>query len=211
MPRPPSRLARHLRRCLLAGALAVLPAAGIVLGLVVAERAVAGSWLADRPWYVPGLGILGAVAGLYLLGLAVTTLLGRWLGRMLAGLLRRLPGLGRLYRTLEQILGYAEGEDALFQRAVLVEAGRGAEIGLVTQEGEVPGLGPRLLVFVPGSPNPTTGRLVLVEPGDARALGLPVHGALRLLLGAGSTPLAEAAAPPEAAPFRSSSADRRRG
>jgi len=103
-------------------------------------------------------------------------------------LLERLPALGRLYVTLKQILGYGEGEDAVFQRVVLVPGSIGGalELGLVTNRIEDDG---RIVVFVPGAPNPTIGRLVLIEPSDARDAGISVSAALKALVSVGATDL----------------------
>lgn len=185
-----SGLFRHVGRCLLAGALAILPIGGLVLALVLAETTVAKSWLARQRFYVPGMGIVLALAVVYVLGLVTSTFLGRWFWRLIDRLLERLPALGRLYVTLKQVLGYGEGEKALFRRVVLVPSGGGGhELGLVTNEVAGPEGRARLLVFIPGSPNPTGGRLVLAEPGEVVAVATPVHEVLKALLSAGSTPL----------------------
>jgi uncharacterized membrane protein len=181
---------RHVGRCLLAGALAILPVGGLVLALVLAETTISKSWRGNVPFYVPGMGIVLALVAVYVLGLVTTTFLGRWFWRVTDRLLERLPALGRLYITLKQVLGYGEGERALFRRVVLVPSGGGGhELGLVTNEVPGPDGRARLLVFVPGSPNPTGGRLVLAEPGEVVAVATPVHEVLKALLSAGSTPL----------------------
>ena len=183
-------LLRHVTRCVLAGALAILPIGGLVLALVLAETTISKSWKAQLPFYYPGMGILLALVAVYLLGLVTTTFLGRWFWRLIDRLLERVPALGRLYITLKQVLGYGEGERALFRRVVLVPSGGGGhEMGLVTNEVPGPDGRARLLVFVPGSPNPTGGRLVLAEPTEVVAVATPVHEVLKALLAAGSTSL----------------------
>jgi uncharacterized membrane protein len=190
---------KHVTRCLLAGALAILPVGGLVLALVLAEQTVAKSWLAKQPYYVPGMGILAALVLVYLLGLVATTFVGRWFWRRVDGLLENVPALGRLYVTLKQVLGYGEGERAIFRRVVLVPNDAGHELGLVTNEVPGPDGRPRLLLFLPGAPNPTGGRLVLAEPGHVVAVATPVHEVLKAMLSAGSTEL-PLAAPPAPAP-----------
>ncbi|MHC5009788.1 MAG: DUF502 domain-containing protein [Planctomycetota bacterium] len=184
-------LIRHVTRCVIAGIIAILPIGGLVLTLVLAERSIAESWLADQGFYFPGLGLLAAAALVYLLGLVVTTFLGRWLWARIDALLRNLPGLGSLYKTLKQIFGYGEGEEGVFKRVVLVQSplSNGREVGLVTNEISEEGESAKLLVFVPGSPNPTTGRLVLAEADAVQPLDIRVNDALKSLLSVGSTPL----------------------
>jgi uncharacterized membrane protein len=180
-------LLKHLARCLIAGVIAVLPIGGTILGLVLAEKTIAESWRDEVAWYFPGLGLIAAAVLLYLLGLVVSTFLGRWIWGRVDALLGSLPALGRLYGTLKQILGYGEGEDALFRGVVLVPSpfGGAREIGLVT------GTAPdgRIGVFLPGSPNPATGRLLLVERDRVTPVDVTVNDALKTLLSVGATPL----------------------
>lgn len=181
-------LTRHLTRTLIAGIVALLPVAGIVLGALWAESSIAESWLADQPFYFPGMGMLSAVVITYLVGLSITTLIGKVLWGLMDGLLERLPALGMLYRTLKQILGYGEGTDALFERVVLVP-GRdhvGVELGLVTRTlREVPGQADQVIVFIPAAPTPTSGRVVLLPESQTQQVSMSVHEALKFLVAAG--------------------------
>ena len=178
---------RHITRCVLAGIIAILPVGGMVLGILWAETTIAESWRDRVSWYFPGLGLLAVAAAVYVLGLIVSTFLGRWLWRKADSILKSLPGLGRLYQTLKQLLGYGEGKDAIFSGAVLVPSpfGEGSELGLVsghTPEG-------KLIVFVPGSPNPGNGRLVMMEREHVATLDAKVSDVLKMILSVGATPL----------------------
>ncbi|MEE8105142.1 MAG: DUF502 domain-containing protein [Planctomycetota bacterium] len=190
-----STLIRHLTRCFVAGVVALLPVGGTVVALAYFESEFADTGLKDQDFYFPGLGLLAAIAAIYLTGLVVSTWLGRWFWGFFDRLLERLPALGRLYVTLKQILGYGEGEDAMFQRVVLVPGSIGGalELGLVTNRIEDDG---RLVVFVPGAPNPTLGRLALIDPSDARDAGISVSAALKALVSVGATDLTGVIAPP---------------
>ena len=113
-------LSRHISRTLVTGLVALLPIAGLVFSIIYLEKMVAGDWLTRLPFYFPGFGIIAAALAIYLIGLLVSTFLGRWAWRRIDALMHSLPALGQLYRTLKQILGYGDGKDALFQRVVLV-------------------------------------------------------------------------------------------
>lgn len=181
-------LTRHLTRTFIAGIVALLPVAGVVLSVVFAESAIADSWLAGQPFYFPGLGLLVVVLATYLIGLTVTTYIGKSFWRLFDDLLEELPALGTLYRTLKQVLGYGDGRDAMFERVVLVP-GRdrdGHEIGLVTKTlpPEADG-GPRLVVFVPAAPSPTSGRVVVIEEARTLAMQISVHEAMKFLVALG--------------------------
>lgn len=186
-----SGIGRHLSRCFLAGIVALLPIGGMVLTVVWLESQIASSWLAKQKFYFPGLGLLAAIAIIYAIGLTVSTFIGKWVWSRFDLVLDRMPALGRLYQTLKQIVGYGEGKDAIFHRAVLVPDGEmeGAEIGLVTNELTGPKGQQQLVVFVPGAPNPTAGRLVVIDAAFVQPLNVPVSEAMKVLLSVGKTPL----------------------
>ena len=175
----------HLTRCAIAGVVALLPVGGLVLSILYMENMLAESWLVDQWYYFPGLGILAAAAIIYVIGLIVTTFVGRWIWGRADALLKRLPILGRLYQTLKQIVGYGEGEDAVFRRVVLVPspvAPDAFEMGLVTNQ-----VDDKLVVFVPGAPNPTVGRLITVDPSTVKETDIKVSDALKSLVSVGAT------------------------
>lgn len=190
-------ITQHVTRCLLAGIVALLPIGGFVMTVVYLESAISGSWLAKQLWYFPGLGLITTTAGIYLMGLTVSTFVGRWLWSLVDRVLDNLPMLGRLYQTLKQIVGYGEGKDAIFQQVVLVPNGEkeGHEMGLVTNELNDESGTRQLVVFIPDAPNPTAGRLVVIDAAFVQPVAMPVSEALKVLLSVGKTPLSLTGAP----------------
>lgn len=166
----------------LTGAVALLPLLAVFAVAGYLEGAVAGTWLAGRAFYVPGMGIVAAVAAIYAFGLLLSTVAGRWLWRRLDARLARVPTVGLLYRTLRQLLGHEAGEQGLFQRVVLVQADVGEEIAFVTRESEAGG---PLWVFVPAAPNPAAGRLLAVAPERVRPLDMTVAQGVRHIVSLG--------------------------
>jgi uncharacterized membrane protein len=177
-------LYRHLVVCLVTGLIAILPIGGTIVLIAVAENSLRP--LIPARWYFPGLALMTVVLFLYLLGLTLSTVVGRWFWRRLDNVMDRLPGLGMIYRTIKQILGFEAGEGTLFESVVLVpnEATGWSEIGLVTSI-ETGGESPQLVVFVPGSPNPTQGRLVRLPADRAVRTTWSVDGALKYLFSLG--------------------------
>ena len=182
-------LVKHVTKCLLAGIVALLPIGGLVLTVGYLESMISSAGLTVLPFYFPGLGLLAAFVALYLIGLTLTTFVGKWIWTRLDRLIDRLPALGKLYVSLKQILGYGEGRDAVFRETVLVPAqgGRGEELGLVTNRIDLPDGSHKLVVFIPGSPNPTGGRLLITSPDDVKHTGMPVNTALKVLVAVGKT------------------------
>ncbi|MFY9342669.1 MAG: DUF502 domain-containing protein [Planctomycetota bacterium] len=181
--------ARHVTRCLCAGIVALLPMGGAVLTVVWLEGALAESWGNKVSWYFPGLGLLLALLAVYLVGFVVTTFVGRWLWGLADRLLESLPGLGTLYQSLKEVLGYDSGRERFFRGVVAVRADDGWEIGFVTGEAAGPDGKPHTLVFVPSAPNPTNGKLLLVEPARLQHLDVRTTDALRSLVSMGKSPL----------------------
>ena len=180
---------RHVTRCAVAGIVALLPLGGLLLTVVYLESQIASGWLKEQGYYFFGIGLLLVAVVIYLIGLLVSTFLGRWTWNLMDRLLDQLPLLGSLYQTLKQVIGYGEGPDAVFRRVVLIPSRDldGDEIGLVTNETRR-GTGERLTVFVPSAPTPTTGRLVLIDANKVRPIEMSVSEALKTLVSIGSLP-----------------------
>lgn len=180
----------HVTRCLVAGIVALLPIGGTILAVAYLENVLTEAWRDDvGGWYFPGLGLMLAVAVIYIVGLFVTTFLGRWLWRRLDRLLERLPVVGSLYESLKEVLGYDSKRDKFFEAVVAVTVDDGFEIGLVTGSAPGPDGVEHAVVFVPSSPNPTNGRLLLLPKQSLRKLDLRAADALRGLVSMGKTPL----------------------
>ncbi|MBL8889476.1 MAG: DUF502 domain-containing protein [Planctomycetaceae bacterium] len=181
------RFRRHIAKCLVAGVVALLPIGGLLLTVYYFENQVAGVWLKNQGFYFFGLGLLLATISLYLIGLIVSSLLGRWLFYQADRLLDRMPVLGNLYQTLKQLIGYGEGPQGMFKRVVWVsrDDAKQFELGLVTMEAS-PASQDRLAVFVPSGPSPTTGRLLYLERDRLIETNLTVNEALQILVSLGS-------------------------
>ncbi len=183
------RVNAHITKNLIAGIVAILPIGGLILTISYLESTISKSGLSQMPFYFPGFGLLAAVVVLYLVGLGVTTFIGKWIWKRIDSILDKLPALGRLYQTLKQILGYGEGEDAIFHETVLIPSSdsQSEELGLVTNritddQGNI-----KLVIFVPGVPNPTSGRLIVMDEGSVKPLSMPVNTTLKALVSMGKT------------------------
>ncbi len=176
----------HVMKALLAGMVAVLPIGGTLLTVFFIEDALAATGIDRLGFYFPGLGILLALAALYLLGVTVSSVVGRYFYRFVDRLLARLPGLGFLYRSLKEVLGYGEGEQAIFQKVVLVRDGvhGGACLGLVTNEVEIDGEA-LSVVYLPHAPTPTNGQLHYLPSAQLTELAMSTNEALKVLFAVG--------------------------
>ncbi|PLX94584.1 MAG: hypothetical protein C0621_05245 [Desulfuromonas sp.] len=180
---------KHITTCLIAGIVVSLPVGGTILIVGALESSISTAGLDRLPFYVPGLGLLLAFVALYLLGLLTSTLIGQWIWKRIDRLFERLPALGRLYVSLKQILGYGEGEEAVFHEVVLVaDPQRNAhELGLVTRRYMNEAGEEQAVVFIPGAPTPTNGRMLLLPADQFTPTTMSVHDALKALVTLGKT------------------------
>jgi uncharacterized membrane protein len=184
------KIYKHIAGSFIAGIVAILPIGGLIVTVGYLESTISSSGLSKMPFYVPGFGLLAAVILIYLIGLGVTTFIGKWIWNRVDSLLDKLPALGSLYKTLKQILGYGKGENAIFYEVVLVPSRdpQSLELGLVTNRiADGNGRVEKLVIFVPGAPNPTSGRLLLMDEECVRPLAMPVSEALKALVSMGKS------------------------
>ncbi|MCK4707701.1 MAG: DUF502 domain-containing protein, partial [Gammaproteobacteria bacterium] len=102
---------KHITTSLLAGLVAILPIGGLIMMIGALESSISKSGVSQLSFYFPGLGIIIVVLLIYLIGLILTTFVGKWIWGKIDNLLNNLPALGKLYVSLKQILGYGEGKD----------------------------------------------------------------------------------------------------
>ena len=139
--------------------------------------------------YVPGLGVILSLLLLLLTGVVVKNLFG---GRMVGGLeslVRRIPVIGPVYsgaKTFSETVLTDQGSS--FKQVVMVEFPRKGvfSIGFITSEDleEVQARTAQdvTCVFVPTTPNPTTGFIILVPRDEVVRLDMTVDDAFKMLL-----------------------------
>ena len=156
------------------------------------------------PFSIPGIGLLLALIGLTLIGALTAGILGRALNHLLEGILNRLPIIRSLYSAIKQIMETVlANKSAAFRECVLIEYPRRGiwTLGFITgaTRGEVQEkLEQDLInVFVPTTPNPTSGFLLFVPAQDVIRLKMPIEDGLKLVVSGGIvTPPGEAATLP---------------
>ena len=139
--------------------------------------------------------VQAGVAGLFftsvmLFGIMIRTMLGSTLLRWIDALFKRVPILSTVYFTTKQVVEmFRSGKQTFFTRPVLVEypsAGIWA-IGFNTGEltHSTSDLDRRFTVFIPTTPNPTSGFLAVVPGEKIRELDLSVEDAVKMILTGG--------------------------
>ncbi len=141
---------------------------------------------------VPGFGLLVLVVALTVLGAITANLVGRSVLTLTDRIFSRIPIVRNVYAAIKQLTEVlANNRQASFERCVLVEYPKDGSwcIGFVSAEasGELGAkLGAGILgVFVPTSPNPTSGFLLYVKADRCIELEMSVEDGAKMILTAG--------------------------
>ena len=144
-------------------------------------------------YYYPGLGFLIVVA----LFLTTGFLARYWVGRKLISvgerLLERIPLISKVYGAVVQIRDvFVSREGSIFQYVCLIEYPRPGMIAIAFVTSAEQGIVQESMdkelvaVFVPTTPNPTSGYLVYVPPEDITLLDINVEEAMKLIVSGGA-------------------------
>jgi uncharacterized membrane protein len=144
------------------------------------------------PFSVPGIGVILMLLGLTLVGALTAGYVGKLFLRLSERVLNRMPVVRSVYGAAKQIVEtVVSSKSAAFREVVLIEYPRKGiwTMGFLTgraieQVGQV--AGPQLVnVFVPTTPNPTSGFLLFVPEADIRRLTISVEEGIKLIISAG--------------------------
>ena len=154
-----------------------------------------------RPWlgfltelqYKPGFGFLIAVALFLTTGFLTRNLVGRRVIGAGERIMDRIPLVSKIYRAVQQIRDvFVSREGTVFQEVCLVEYPRKGvyAVAFITskEQGVVHDVVDKQLysVFVPTTPNPTSGFLLYLNPEEITILDIGVEEAMKLIISAGA-------------------------
>ena len=181
-----SSFKRHLRNAFLTGIFSAIPIVITVVVVWYVEKLTREPVTALFGVDTPFIGIAAAVVTIYLLGVLVNSIVGRWLLRWLDALLRRVPVLRDVYEAWRQITLAPGGKEGIYANVVLVPtSGDGLVMGFTSGD-PVEGNPDLCCVFIPGTPNPTSGRLVFARREKCVQLGITAEEAFKFALSGGN-------------------------
>ncbi len=186
----------RIKRYFVAGLLVVTPLWGtylILKALFVSLEGVLGNLLASyTSFYIPGLGIVVLAALLLLVGMLATNIFGRKLVQTWENLLKHVPVVKTIYQVLKAVVDtFSIHNREQFSRVVLVEFPRKGQysIAFVTgiTKGEIQEITPERLinVYVPTTPNPTSGYFLFVPEPDIIPLSMSVEDGMKMIISGG--------------------------
>jgi len=191
----------RLRRYLVAGLLVWLPIVATYIVLSFSIRLIDRSLLllppALRPenligFKIPGLGVILALLLVLVTGLVVANFFGRKMVGAWESLLSRIPLVSTIYGAVKQITAslFSDASQS-FREMALVEYPRKGIWVLAFVTGDTPKkfqqvAGQDLIsIYVPTTPNPTSGVYIMVPRVDVKRLDVPVEVGLKMILSAG--------------------------
>jgi len=159
-------------------------------------RGVIKNMLLDRfgvPNTIYGLGFISVILLILLTGMIARNYFGRKVIKLGEDVMTRIPLINRIYLAIQQIgNAFFSEKREVFKRAVLIEYPRKGiySIGFFTQDtrGEVQERLDRdvVSVFLPTTPNPTSGFLLFVPKADVTELDMTIEEALKLVISGGA-------------------------
>jgi len=139
----------------------------------------------------PLVNLVLSLAVIFLLGLVGTNILGRRIIAAFETLLLRLPLIKTIYGAAKQVVDAFQGSERTFQRVVLLQyPSKGLWVlGFVAAERldtlHLAASEMLLTVFIPTTPNPTSGFLVLVSPDEVIDVDYSVEEAFKFVISSG--------------------------
>ena len=142
--------------------------------------------------HVPGMGVVMTVAVVLATGLVVTNFLGQRLLLFWEGVLSRIPVVKSIYNSVKQVSDtlFTSGGHA-FRKALLVQYPREGSWTIAFLTGEPGGdvinhlHGEYWSVYVPTTPNPTSGFFLMMPKADVIELDMSVDAALKYIISMG--------------------------
>jgi uncharacterized membrane protein len=192
---------RKIKNVFLAGFAVAIPI-GVTIYILFFLIAIMDSFLAVLPkgWHpdellgfrMPGLGLIFTLLLIFLVGLVARSWFG---GRMVATgerLFNKIPLVRNIYQATKQLVDALFGGKARnFRKVVLIEFPRKGVYTLAFVTGHVAGepgdkaAAGYLNIFVPTTPNPTSGYYLMVPEEDVIGMDMTVEDAFKMIISGG--------------------------
>ena len=141
---------------------------------------------------IPGSGIILVLLVILITGVMVTNILGRKVVALWERVLNKIPGFRNIYNVLKKVSDTVFNTSTeSFRKAFLIQYPSKGIWVIAFQSGNYRGeaesiIGEEIMnLFVPTTPNPTSGFFILIEKKDAFELDMSVEEAFKLVISAG--------------------------
>ena len=137
---------------------------------------------------IPGLGIILTVLLIYILGFLVTNFLGRKIFNIGERIVKKVPIVNMIYTTLKQITDtFTKGSTDTFEGAVYIQYPRHGlwTMAFISGESKTKDGVTYYHLFVPTTPNPTSGFFLMIPQADTVPTGMSVEDGLKTIISGG--------------------------
>lgn len=141
----------------------------------------------------PGLGAVTLIAIIILVGWSARFYVGKKLFEIWDDMINSVPIINKVYIAVRQLANtLKEGSGIVFQQPVLVQFPRQGlfSVGFITRHYTTEifnGIGSNVVsVFIPTTPNPTTGFIMFVPENDVTPLKMSIEDAMKFIMSAGT-------------------------
>jgi len=186
------KFALHIRTTLVAGLLAILPI-GVTLFVLkfffeLLDPILSPIFDMGNVRIFPGLGLIVLLILLYVVGIITTKILSARIVNLGHKLIERIPVISSIYSTTRSGVEILSGTQGFESRGVvLVDFPRPAmkAIGLITAELGVLNGEPMVAVYIPTTPVPSSGFLIVVALSDVTPTDISVDDAMKIIVSGG--------------------------
>ena len=186
------KLLLHIRTTLIAGLLAILPI-GVTLFVLkfffeLLDPILGPIFDMGNVRIFPGLGVIVLLFLLYVVGIITTKILSARIVNLGHKLIERIPVISSIYSTTRSGVEILSGTQGFESRGVvLVDFPRPAmkAIGLITAELGVLNGEPMVAVYIPTTPVPSSGFLIVVALSDVTPTDISVDDAMKIIVSGG--------------------------
>ncbi|HIC39651.1 MAG TPA: DUF502 domain-containing protein [Candidatus Marinimicrobia bacterium] len=182
----------HFKRTILAGIFTIVPLALTGFILVFIFRfldSVSAPILNIIGFHIPGLGILLTILSVYLLGVIIRNVLGRRLFSWGEKIVLAIPLVSTIYKTIKQFInafsGTADGKN--FQKVIFLQYPRVGvwTLAFVTGESVDANSVEYYHIFVPTTPNPTSGFFIIIPKRETMLTEMTVEEGIKMVISGG--------------------------
>ncbi|MFQ5455739.1 MAG: DUF502 domain-containing protein [Nitrospirota bacterium] len=190
------RFKKAIKRYFFTGLLVIIPIWGTFLILTALLRKLEGLFgdFLKRylVFYIPGFGIITLIAIILFVGLFATNIIGKKIVEWWDSILNRLPIVRSIYTTIKTILDTVsiQGKEN-FNKVVLIQFPRKGQYSFAfltgITRGEVQEVTHEKVVnvYVPTTPNPTSGYFLLVPESEIIPLSMSVEDGMKMIISGG--------------------------
>lgn len=146
-------------------------------------------YITGKEIYIPGAGLILFIIITYLTGVAASNFIGKRLLLFGEKMLRKIPFVKGIYSSVKDMMdAFSSDKMKSFKEVVLVEfpfKGRYA-IGFITNRIQNSENGMFCSVFIPTTPNPTSGYLIMIPEKEVIFLDMPIDNAIKHIVSLGT-------------------------